>query len=552
VTVACTADNGKKLRLKFFNGSSSVTLDLLREIAGMNVPGAITPSDVFLWSGKPAAVYDHYPVQNAGEVPVPLSILRDRIIPGLAQILKSFHNRQILLRDICPEHILYRPDGQFMYTGFGNPARLEGKATITREPGFGQEACYIAPEAEQAGYSTFSDYYALGVTILALLKGKNPLKGMTPRQIAEGLSKGAVPGLDLNALKAKSWQLYSEEDRILYLAAGLMIPSPANRWAFGEIRCWANHQQIPLIRKEGRIAYQFNAPFQVGNTACWNVKQIASALAADGSAWTGAVYQKLLAYYSKQFPKLAQAIGSCVTSGISGESMIFRSIYTMSPRMDGLWWKGKKYANLQQLTREASAGGSAAGVLRQLIRDEDLSFFWHQRGSTAADYQKHYTALKQIESWEKESPDKGFSRCLMLYAGSSGTRVFQVENVKYEDVETFIDHYKDNGKHLKAISAGIISDKTFQSWLWSKGAEKAASQAASLVKNEPGQAFYMLLGLCESLAGSESCKRVIRGLYLKWGEYAHINWLLSNTSMYKASSPAGDQLLDTLKKTRFD
>ncbi|MBQ4045743.1 MAG: hypothetical protein II627_04785, partial [Lachnospiraceae bacterium] len=77
-------------------------------------------------------------------------------------------------------------------------------------------------------------------------------------------------------------------------------------------------------------------------------------------------------------------------------------------------------------------------------------------------------------------------------------------------------------------------------------------QAAAMVQSDSGQAFYVLLGLCESLAASESCKRLIRGLYLKWGEYAHINWLLSNTSMYKASSPAGDQLLDTLKKTRFD
>lgn len=552
VTVLCTDENGKKQRLKFFNGTSSVTQELLREIAGVSAPNVIRPSDVLLWSGKPAAVYDHYPVQNAGEVPVPLSVLRDRIIPGLAQILRSFHSKQILLRDICPEHILYRPDGQFMYTGFGNPARLEGKATVTKEQGFGQEACYIAPEVEQAGYSIYSDYYALGVTILALLKGKNPLKGMTPRQIGEGLSRGAIPGLDMNALRAKSWQLYSEEDRILYLVAGLLIPSPANRWAYGEIRCWANHQQIPLVRKEGRIAYQFNAPFQVGSTACWNVKQIASTLAADGSSWTQAVYQKLLAYFSKQFPKLAQAIGSCTHSGMSGESMIFRSIYTMSPKMDGLWWKGKKYANLQQLTKEASAGGSAAGVLRQLIRDEDLSFFWQQRGSQTPDYQKHLTALRQIESWEKESPDKGFGRCLMLYAGSSGTRSFQVENVKYENVETFIDYYKDNGKHLKSISAGIISDKGFQSWLWSKGAEKAGSQAASMVSSDPGQAFYVLLGLCESLTSSDSCKRMIRGLYLKWGEYAHINWLLSNTNMYKASSAAGDQLLDVLKKTRFD
>lgn len=53
-----------------------------------------------------------------------------------------------------------------------------------------------------------------------------------------------------------------------------MLPNPSERWGYGEIRCWCNGQHIPFSRKGGKIVYQYNVPFVVGNHKCWNYQQL--------------------------------------------------------------------------------------------------------------------------------------------------------------------------------------------------------------------------------------------------------------------------------------
>lgn len=179
VTVSCSDSNNREWRLKLYNGDSSINEEIQFFLMSHSMQGVILPSDIGEYSGIRFSVYEMIDATSADSFPIAIDILVSRIIPQMAYLIDQYHKMNVLLRDICPSHILYKPDeGKIAYCGFNNATLLRGKATITKEPGYGQEQSFIAPEVGNYGYSKCSDYFSLGTTILAMLKGYNPIEGV--------------------------------------------------------------------------------------------------------------------------------------------------------------------------------------------------------------------------------------------------------------------------------------------------------------------------------------------------------------------------------------
>ena len=550
-TVLCAASNGTTCRLKLYNGQHSITNEVQRKTMSVVTKGVLAPFDIGMYGGVPFAVYQNTDATDTDKYPVSQDILIRRIIPQLAYVINAYHRNRILLRDICPEHVLYQVrEQQIAYCGFNNMTVLPDKATITKEPGYGQNPSFIAPEVPKYGYSTCSDYYSLGVTLLSMILGKNPMKDTPWEAIQKSLQSGNIPGIDIAHLKNTPYELYNEEDKVLYLVLGLMMPNPKDRWGLGEIRCWCNNQHIPLVRKEGRIPYQYNEPFIVNNYKCWNYQQITQRIASEKSAWSDVTFQNLDEFAKRQkISNWQQIYTACMDGGSTEGSRIFKALYGINPALDGFWWEGKKYSDTSALVREAEKDKAVLQNLSEILTTNCLSYFLKMRKRVSSVPESEIREMEQIEQWETAEPLKGVNRCIMRFAGNKQTRSFQINGTDYKSIEQLLNNYSNNGATLKNMSADILQNKSFQAWLWANGLEDAGTEAARIAASQPEQSYYLLLKLAESTAKSDNSKRLIRKMYLTFGEYAPIYWLTENINNYKMVSIVDQVIYDVFKKT---
>lgn len=553
VTVSCSDSNNREWRLKLYNGDSSINEEIQFFLMSHSMQGVILPSDIGEYSGIRFSVYEMIDATSADSFPIAIDILVSRIIPQMAYLIDQYHKMNVLLRDICPSHILYKPDeGKIAYCGFNNATLLRGKATITKEPGYGQEQSFIAPEVGNYGYSKCSDYFSLGTTILAMLKGYNPIEGVDRKVFIENLKNGKVPGVDVEHLRKTSPDLYSAEDRVMYLVLGLLIPDPRKRWEYGEIRCWLNDQMIPLAQKDERIRYQFNEPFVVGKTRCWNEKQLAMALASTKNAWTETTFTKLIEFARKQHFSCISELEECRNNkSFSGSGKIFRSIYAINPCIDGLWWEGVKYRDTHSLVQEVQNKRLSENAISNMLKDSIFSYFENIRSKLGMGNAISVSELQSIEKNESEEKGKGVRRFLMLFASATDDRYFEMEGYKYKNIYDFLLRYKNDGGKLRYISRDLLHNQSFQAWLWAKGLEPAGREAERIASQTPEQSMFFLLSLCENLETSEDAKKFARTMFLRWGDFSPIVWLCSNIKYYEVVSEADRSLYDVFKNMKF-
>ena len=106
----------------------------------------------------------------------------------IAVALKHMHEREqpIIHRDLTPDNIVMRNDGQAIIVDFGAANEFIGTATGT----FVGKHAYIAPEQLRGKASTSSDIYAFGCTLYYLLTGAEPeaLLPSNPKELAPSTS----------------------------------------------------------------------------------------------------------------------------------------------------------------------------------------------------------------------------------------------------------------------------------------------------------------------------------------------------------------------------
>lgn len=555
VTVSCTDEQGKgKWRLKLYNGASAVSVEVQKILLSNPVKGVVLPCDTGGFSGLRFSVTPEFKAVDAGQFPIPLQVLTDKVIPQMADIIHQYHQNRILLRDICPSHILYRPEDEKMaYCGLNNAAVLKGNASTTKAPGHGQSAGYLAPEIEKYGYSVCSDYFSFGATILSILRGSDPAGNLTREAFLSRLSRGVVPGIDVQHLRDTPYELYSAEDKVLYLALGLMLPDPAVRWGYGEIRCWCSGQSIPLMQGGKRVHYQFARPYTAGGGQCWNQKQLAAGIAAKRTEWTDSAVRRIAEFAREEGLACSGALDWIAADpGLSAKGKIFRYIYTLDPAIVGLWWDGRSFSDTGSLVDAFKKGTFPTEEFSRLLRDRAISFLEKCREGIGISSGECIADIEAVESLETSEPGKGVQRCMMMFANDPDERFFTVDGEDYRDLSQLLLRYKDDGKRLRELSSAILLDPSFQAWLWAKGMEQSGTEAVRIVRSSPERGFYLLLCICERSVSDEGVKKLARRMFLRWGDYAPVVWLSRNIRFYKAAGESGRMLYDTFSGAGFE
>ena len=155
--------------------------------------------------------------------------LAGNVLPPIIEALQSFEESGLTHRGI-------RPDNLF-YTGSDRTSVSLGEC-CSAPPGYHQAAAYeplestaALPEARGEG-SVASDLYALGVTILALVTGREPGSGKEPAALtAAKLALGSYAAL-------AGGQRF--EPAITALLVGLLCDEPERRWKLKQLRRWCD------------------------------------------------------------------------------------------------------------------------------------------------------------------------------------------------------------------------------------------------------------------------------------------------------------------------
>lgn len=120
--------------------------------------------------------------------------IREICVIGL-QILEALHyihNKVGIHRDVTPKNILIFPNGVYKLSDFGIAKECITSAELARTL-IGYRS-YVPPEILWYGYSSEqSDIYQLGVVLLTLLTGKEPIPSNLPPEKINNLISSGIP-----------------------------------------------------------------------------------------------------------------------------------------------------------------------------------------------------------------------------------------------------------------------------------------------------------------------------------------------------------------------
>ncbi|KAK7195093.1 protein kinase [Novymonas esmeraldas] len=171
----------------------------------------------------------------------PRGTLRESVVRRYARDVLSglayLHSRGVIHRDVKPGNMLLSSDGTVKLTDFGTSLVLSGNSHTLESNAITGTAAYMAPECVQGTYSSASDIWSFGCSVVQLLSGNvpwfNAQTGSLPEPIALLFKIGCLDDATHlerphDALVAAAVAAHAAEEVSASLDATLSNPSTAS------------------------------------------------------------------------------------------------------------------------------------------------------------------------------------------------------------------------------------------------------------------------------------------------------------------------------------
>ena len=120
------------------------------------------------------------------------------LVECIANAIHHAHARGVLHRDLKPANVVFDGTGTPLVSDFGL-ARFTSEASVTNSGSLIGTPAYLAPEVASgnAGHTTSSDVYALGVILYECLTGQPPFDNDSPLALLKMITERDPPSLSI-------------------------------------------------------------------------------------------------------------------------------------------------------------------------------------------------------------------------------------------------------------------------------------------------------------------------------------------------------------------
>jgi hypothetical protein len=321
------------------NPDIPVRTDILEMLRGYNQSGMIKIADWGLMYWPLGGRYRYVivierpvgsrvmPSLSESQPPMHEDDIIDGLMSPLLGTLREFSGRMVTHRAIRPNNIFYA-DG-------GRRTMILGEC-VSSPPAHDQAAIFETIETAMAdptgrgNGSLANDLYSLGVTIIFLVLGRNPINDLDPaRALANKIEFGSYAALVGQARIPLS---------LMEPLRGLLTDDPRERWTVQDLDMWlAGRRQSP---KQPKLPQRASRPFLFQETEFFNTRALAMALAQDPSLAAPTLRSKQLDAWlrrSMNDEPRAEAMQQAVVSGggtagrATEDRMVARALIPLDP-----------------------------------------------------------------------------------------------------------------------------------------------------------------------------------------------------------------------------
>ena len=252
-----------------------------------------------------------------------------RIALQAAAALAYCHQNNVIHKDIKPSNFLFRDKDhkELVLSDFGISSLLEDneqlhRTTQARTPVYAAPEMYSDVIDGEVEISPAADYYSLGLTLMTLWLGENPLS-QNERVMMRKKNEGRLPRI--NELP----------DRVKMIVQGLTTVNPGSRWGYDEVERWFQGEDVKVDVSSPLLKYHSFVVDPERNLVADNVHELIPLLLDNERLAVNYLYSGRIAEWLEQSGnvKLSAVVKDIVINRYPADQHagLMSSIYVMEP-----------------------------------------------------------------------------------------------------------------------------------------------------------------------------------------------------------------------------